>query len=380
MTRLPFAAAWVGCGVFLNVYTTQALLPELSSAFHASSVAVAVTVSATTLAMALCSPLVGVLADAAGRKLILVGALLLLGPACLLIARAGTLSALIGWRFVQGALIPGVSVVMTAYIAEEAPAERLAPTLAAYISGTVLGGFGGRLLSGLIAQAAGWRAAFVALAALDVLVALVAWALLPASRAFVPQRARDAWPALRAHLRNPRLLAACAVGFGVLFALVGAFTFINFHLAAAPYRLRAAALGSIFAVYLLGVVVTPPSGRWALRLGRRRVLAGALSVSALGFALTLLSPLPLIVLGLALGSSGIFVAQATATGYVALSVQRARSLAAGLYNAAYYAGGAAGAVLVGVAYTRLGWPGAVGAVACALAFALGVGLLAWQDA
>lgn len=365
--------ALVGCGAFLNVYTTQALLPRLSQEFAASSVVTAVTVSATTLAMALCAPLVGLLADALGRKRLMVGALLLLVLPCLLMARADSLSHLILWRFVQGMLIPGVMVVTTAYVTEELPPARVPAALAVYITGTVVGGFGGRFLSGLVAGVAGWREAFYVIAAANLLIALVAWVLLPRARNFVPQPAGQALPTLRGHLRNPALLAACAVGSALLFALVAAFTYVNYHLAAAPYQLTSAALGSVFAVYLLGVVVTPPSGRLVARLGHRRVLLGALALSALGFALTLAAPLPLIVLGLAAGSSGIFVAQATTTSYVAASVTHGRSLASGLYNLAYYAGGALGGVLVGVAYTAHGWPGVIGAVGAALLLAA----LAW---
>ena len=46
------------------------------------------------------------------------------------------------------------------------------------------------------------------------------------------------------------------MGATVLFALVGCFTYANFYLAADPFRLNSAQLGSIFFVYLLGVVIT----------------------------------------------------------------------------------------------------------------------------
>lgn len=288
------------------------------------------------------------------------------------------MSALTAWRFVQGVLIPGVTVVATAYIVEECDPRRVPSVLAAYITGTVVGGFGGRFISGLVAEAYHWRTAFEVVAVTNVLAALIVWLALPRARHFVPQAVGQSLPRLREHLGNAALLAACAVGFGLLFALVGIFTFVNFHLADAPYHLGPSALGSVFAVYLLGVVVTPPSGRLVARFGHQHVLLGALGMASAGFLLTLFSDLPLIVLGLAIGSSGIFIAQATATGYVALSVQRGRSLASGLYNAVYYAGGATGAVLVGLVYARVGWPGAVAAVLAALGVAAVLGVRTWR--
>ena len=62
------------------------------------------------------------------------------------------------------------------------------------------------------------------------------------------------------HLRNPRLVATYAVGFCVMFSLLGTFTYVNFYLAAPPFGLSTAALGLLFVVYLVGAVVTPTRG------------------------------------------------------------------------------------------------------------------------
>ncbi len=52
--------------------------------------------------------------------------------------------------------------------------------------------------------------------------------------------------AMPRHLGNPALLSAFAVGFAVLFCLVGVFTYVNYHLAAAPFGLSAADLSWLF--------------------------------------------------------------------------------------------------------------------------------------
>ena len=64
-------------------------------------------------------------------------------------------------------------------------------------------------------------------------------------------------------------MATFLVGFCVLFSLVGVFTYVTFHLAAPPYSLLPGALGSIFFVYLAGVVMTPLAGRAIDRFGHR---------------------------------------------------------------------------------------------------------------
>ena len=84
-------------------------------------------------------------------------------------------------------------------------------------------------------------------------------------------------------LRNRRLLATDVVGFCVLFSQVAIFTYVTFHLEAAPWRVEStAALGYLFVVYLFGAAVTPIAGRWVDVYGHRAGLAVGMAVGALG--------------------------------------------------------------------------------------------------
>jgi len=382
----PLVLGLIGTLVFLNVYAPQSLLPLLAHDLGVSPVQAGSVVGATTLAIALVSPLGGVLADAVGRKRVIVTAFLLLTLPALLAVHATNLAQLDAVRFLQGLVIPLVMVTCTAYAAEEYAAEgdrghQVARAITAYVTGTVLGGFAGRFLSGLVVQQGGgdWRLAFWMLAGTNLLGALLTLALLRPARRFVPARnPRATWADLRLHLRNRALIGTMLVGFALLFTLVSAFTYVVLYLAAPPYRLSSAQLGGVFAVYLLGVVVTPLASRLMARSGAPRTFGVGVAVSLLGFALTLCPPLPLIVLGLALASCGVFVGQAAALGAVQASVTRARSLASGLYNLAYYAGGAAATAVGGVAYLHGGWPGAVACSVATLLLSLVVGLKTWQ--
>jgi len=160
-------------------------------------------------------------------------------------------------------------------------------------------------------------------------------------------------------LRNPRLLANFGMGATVLFAMVGCFTYANFYLAAPPFRLNAAQLGSIFFVYLLGVVITPQLGRFLDRFGFRHTTVVYCAMLIVGLLLTLVKSLPAVIVGLAIFSSGAFVAQAAATVQTGAIAGRARSSAAGLYVAFYYLAGSVGATLTGMFWHWEGWPGCV---------------------
>jgi predicted MFS family arabinose efflux permease len=370
------AVMLAGTCTFLNVYCTQPLLPFLRQLFHASELEVSLTVSATTLGVALAAPIVGLMAEHIGRKKVIVPALLWLTLPTLLAATSTGIWTLVLWRFLQGIFVPGIIAVMIAYIGEEFSGANVGSVMAAYITGTVFGGFLGRFISGIIATHWQWRAAFVVIGVLNFGGALVVRQWLPKAKNFVAAaNVSSTLSDMRMHLRNPRLIATFAMGFGVLFSLVGAFTYVNFYLAAPPFLLTSAALGSIFCVYLLGLVITPLSGRFLDRSGFRATAVLALLFALTGLLCTLSQHLAIVVVGLALFSSGNFIFQAAATVQTGINAGRARSSAAGLYVTLYYIGGSLGATVLGWVWLWHGWKACVGALGCSSLLTLGCAFL-----
>ncbi len=361
----PFAApSWVlkltigliGMFAFLQVYSIQAILPVLMMDFTATEVQAGMVVGATILAIAIMSPFLGMLSDAVGRKSFIVGALLFLAIPTALIAQSPNIGWMGMWRFMQGLSVPGITVVTIAYIGEEFEGRALTELMSFYVSGSVLGGFMGRFLLGHLHELIGWRAGYYVMAGMTLIGALWVGKMLPASRHFVANpNFRSAMQTLGEHLVNRYVVTSCLLGACVLFSLVGCFTFINLHLADTPYELSTGALANIFAVYLIGVVITPLSTTLLRRFGSARTVRVAVIISMFGVLLTLVTPLWGIVLGLAIMSSGVFITQAATISYIAVNVKKGRSLASGLYYMGYYAGGTMGAWLCGIAYARGQW-------------------------
>ena len=375
-----------GIAAFLNLYATQPLLPMLVRIFSASKAAVGMTVSAATIGVALSAPFCGLIAERVGRKRVIVTATLLLAIPTLLASTATSLPMLIFWRFAQGLVMPGIFGVAIAYIAEEWPAANVASAMSLYVSATVLGGFLGRLVAGYAAThqiiasiAPSWRLGFFVIAACDLLFGAVIARWLPPDRkpAVAPSRADGG---MLRHLRNPRLVATYVVGFNVLFSLVAVFTYITFVLAAPPYLLTPAQLSSLFVVYLVGLIVTPLAGIGIGRAGSRTVLIAAVVASMLGVSMTLLHSLPLILIGLVLCSSGVFVCQSASTSYIQTAAPPGgRSSAAGLYVACYYAGGSVSGVLPGFFWRFGGWTACVALVLAVQAVTIAVAAFGWRE-
>jgi predicted MFS family arabinose efflux permease len=176
----------------------------------------------------------------------------------------------------------------------------------------------------------------------------------------------DAW---RVHLKNPSLQAAFGMGFLILFAFIGTYTYVNFVLARPPLSLSPMALGLVYLVFLPSMFTTPLAGRAATRFGPRLTFWIALAVAALGLPLVLAPNLASVLAGLVLIGVGTFFAQATATGFVGRAATSDRVAASGLYLACYYFGGLVGAALLGQIFDRFGWPACVAGIGLALAAA-----------
>ncbi len=371
---VAFGAA--GFTVFLGVYATQPLLPLLGTVFTASQSVLALTVSAPTVAIALGSPFAGLVAQRFGHRAVISGALFLLIVPTFLAGTARTLPALIAWRFAQGLFVPGVYVGAIALITSEWR-ERVGRAMAIYITGGAIGSFTGRVVSGSVAEAFGWRASFFTLALLTACGALAVRASLPRAGSVPPRDDRGA--ASRSTLLDARLVTTCAVGFNILFTQVAIFTYVTFHLAAAPYRLGPAALGWIFVTYLLAATATPVLARGVDRFGSRHALVAALGLAVGGVALTLAAPLWAIIAGLTLCCVGAFISQSASTAYLQVAAPvRSRAVASGVYVSCYYLGGSAGAALPSAVWRVGGWPACVALVACVQVLTIATALRFWR--
>lgn len=377
--RRVFAVFLVGFCAFLALYVTQPLLPLFQQAFNASKLAVSLTVSSATLGVALAAPFVGIIADRRGRKKVIIPAIYLLALSNLLTAASSGLPALIFWRFLQGLLTPAVFAVAVAYINEEWDASETGFVTSVYVTGTVVGGFCGRFLSGLIAARWHWPWVFVALGLLNLTLAVVISVWLPLAKRF--KGVADYRAGIRnmlAHFKNKSLRAIYTVGFTILFSLVGTFTYITFYLAEPPFSLGPTRLGAIFAVYLIGAVITPLAGRWANRLAGWKILSSGLFISMIGILLTLSHNLVLVILGITMCSSGVFVCQIITNRSVGAVAGRSRASAVGLYVTFYYGGGFVGSVVPGFLWKLGGWPCCAGFILLVMLASLLFTLRVWK--
>jgi len=375
------AVPTAGFAAFVNLYSPQALLPTLAHDFSVSAGEISSLITAATAAIAITAPFTGALADVLGRKRLITAAMFAMLVPTLCMTLASSVPQLVFWRFMQGLLVPPIFTVSLAYIGEEWPPGEVTRIAGLYTAGSSFGGFCGRFVTGAVADLFNWRASFGATALLTLAGAVVVATALPRERRFV--RSAGLLASARqmlAHLRNPRLLAVYAVGFGVLFNFTAVFTYVNFHLAAPPYLFPPTLLGAIFVTYLAGSALVPWIGRAVALFGRRRFVLGVVGAWIAGDLLLLAPPASVIIAGLAVCAACGLLCQAVSTSYVITTATEGRSSAVGLYASIFYIGGSAGAFLGGLAWNAAGWSGCVATVAVMQAIVALIVAFAWEPA
>ena len=362
-----------GCAAFLNLYATQSIVQTLAANFEVSAKAAGWSITVTTLAVALTAPFVSRLTGRFEQRTVISAAALLLALPALMTAYASSFAELLVWRFIEGMLIPVVFATSVAYIGDRWRGGTVTEVTSLYVAGTVLGGFAGRFVTGVMTEYVGWREAFELLAVLSLMVGGFIQFLLPDNP---PRVARPAttWSDV---LGTP-LLAAYAVGFCVLFSQVATFTYAGLYLSQAPFDLGPAALGTIYMVFLLALVVIPIAGRLSKSRPQSELLTAAAVLGVCGSGLTLLPSLWCIVLGLALSSTGVFLAQAAASAFTTATARHNKAGAVGLYLTCYYLGGSFGAIVPALIWGRWGWTGCVALIIGFQLLSLLIALTGWK--
>ncbi|HET7275726.1 MAG TPA: MFS transporter [Longimicrobiaceae bacterium] len=359
--RTVVAMLAAGFTTFALMYCVQPVLPEFVREFGISPATASLSLSLTTGIMGVAMLGVSLLSEAVGRRGLMILSMAL--AAVLTLASA----FLPGWttflisRALLGIAFAGLPALSMAYLGEEMEAEALGLAMGLYVGGTAVGGMTGRLLTAWLTDLVSWRFAVGAIGAAGVLAALLFWRMLPPSRRFVPEPGgtRASLAAFTAHLRDGTLLRLFSVGFVVLGAIVALYNYIGFRLMAAPYDLSQAVVGLIFVVYLLGVGASGWAGQLSGRIGRATLLRGSIAVMIVGAAITLIRPLPLIVLGIAIVTAAFFAAHSVASGWVALHTRAGKAQSASLYLCFYYLGSSLAGWAGGLFWEGIGWPGVV---------------------
>ena len=340
-----------------NIYLTQPVLPVIQQEFAVSAATASVTVSVVILGIALANLPFGWLADRYPlHRLIGLGAAAV-ATAGLICAATHYFWVLVSFRFVQGLFIPALSTCIAAYLSRSLPLERLNVAMGSYVSATVAGGLGGRLLGGWLHPPLHWRWAFVTAAVFVMVSAGAAVRWLPGSE--TPVQAASDSEGFLAILSRPELRRTFLVASGAFFVFSSGFNYLPFYLSGPPFSVSVQMITFLYLAYIVGIVIGPIAGAISNRVGNGVAMMGGALVFALALVMTLIKSLMMIAVALLLICAGFFTIHSAAAGSLNRRLTGSRGKANSLYVLFYYLGGACGITLSGWAYLLAGWPGVV---------------------
>lgn len=356
---------------FLTIYITQPVLPVIRSEFGVSESYASLTVSAVIFGIALATLPFGMLADTFPVRPILFtgGSVVIAGS--VFCAFTGSLPLLVAARFLQGLFIPSITTCLVVYLVRSLPLRSLNVVMGSYVSATVAGGLGGRLLGGWIHSPFHWRYAFLTASVLLCCAILAAAFLLPGEEGEPPPREDAGFLSL---LSRRELLRTYFVAFCAFFVFSSIFNYLPFYLAAPPFRASTRVITFLYLSYLLGVAVGPPAGTLCDRIGNGATIAAGSAVFAAAILATFVRSTAVVMASLAFVCAGFFTVHAAAAGSLNRRLAAGRGRANSLYVLFYYLGGSIGITVCGRAYGYGGWRlvAAIGILMLCLTFAAGV--------
>jgi len=351
--RLQFIVFALVAASFTNIYITQPVLPVLQDEFATDMVWVSFSVSAVILGIAISNLPFGFLADRLPIHPIILTGGVLVALGGLVCAVTKDLWVLIGARFLQGLFIPALTTCLAAYLARVLPAARLNVVMGSYVSATVLGGLGGRLLGGWIHAPTHWRHAFVSASILILIATFTAFRWLP--RTLIENKQQHVTISYWELLKRWELLLIYFCAAGSFFIFSSVFNYLPFRMTAPPFGYSTELTTLLYLAYIVGIFMGPTAGRAGNRFGTGNTLLGGVAVLGVSLMLILLPSITAVVLALLGVCAGFFSIHAAAVGSLNRKLSSGQGRANALYVLFYYMGGWLGITLSGFAYKQGGW-------------------------
>uniref|UniRef100_UPI0036F3C357 MFS transporter n=1 Tax=Pseudomonas citri TaxID=2978349 RepID=UPI0036F3C357 len=348
-----------GFATFALLYCVQPMMPLLSREFSVNAAQSSLILSVATCLLAVGLLITGPISDRIGRKPVMVAALFAAALCTIASAMMPTWQGVLVLRALVGLSLSGLAAVAMTYLSEEIHPKHIGLAMGLYIAGNAIGGMCGRLITGVLIDFVSWHTALLVIGGLALIAAAVFWRILPESRNFRPRslHPRSLLDGFTQHFRDAGLPLLFLEAFVLMGAFVTLFNYIGYRLLAAPYHLDQAFVGLLSVVYLSGIYSSAKIGALADKLGRRKMLWATIALMLAGLALTMVTPLPLVILGMLVFTFGFFGAHSVASSWIGRRALKAKGQASSLYLFSYYAGSSVAGTAGGMAWHLGGWNG-----------------------
>jgi DHA1 family bicyclomycin/chloramphenicol resistance-like MFS transporter len=341
-------------------------LPDIARTLHAPTVQAQLTISSYLFGFAIGQIFYGPLSDRAGRKPVLLVALLLYGAASVGCAIAPSMHGLIEMRFAQAMGGAGAIVLARAMVRDLYSGARAGRELSLMGAITGIAPIVAPMIGGILQTAFGWRSTFVLLVVFAVVATAAAVLLLPET---MRQRTRDpfSWSAVGALYRSVATNRGFLAYIGIIStSFVGLFAWVSgapIVMQSGHYGLKPLAFGLIYAVATAGYMFGTAIGtRTVMRFGLDRLIgAGTIVLMTGGFIMVLVVALDLanviwLVIAMTIYLTGLGLALPSAMAGALTPFPDRAGTASSLMGFAQQGSAAAAAAAIGFYMGESAWP------------------------
>lgn len=367
-----FSLFLAGFAIFSSLYCVQPMMPIFADFFHVSPTHSSFPLSFSTIALAVGLLFTGLISDRFGRKPVMVTALFLAASLSIISSIFPLWEIFLLNRVLIGLSVSGVAAVAMTYIGEEIAQKDIGFAMGLYISGTAIGGMGGRLIAGVLIDYISWQNAMMIIGIINLCIAAAFFLLLPASQHFqaYPIRFNRFYESFVKNLADPKLRILFLQSFILMGCFVSIFNYMSYHLLEEPYQLSQTWIGLISIAYLAGIYSSPRAASWGKRFGRAKVLPAMLIMMLLGLLIMLIPAFWSVILGLIVFTFAFFAAHSTASSWVSVQSLQYRAVGSSLYLFCYYLGSSILGSSSGLVWEMSGWIGLTSFIAVILMIGL----------
>ncbi len=350
----PIIVFYTTIVAFFALYTPQPLLPMMQAEFGVAESTASLLITATLLPLGFAPIVYGFLLQSVSAKKLITISVSIIMATELGIFVSHSFAFILLMRLVQGLFIPAIFTSLMTYLSTTSSTQGIGRSLSLYVASTIIGGYLGRLLSGGVATAFGWRYAFLAVFfAMLLNLGLLRWLQSDPPVAF----ARLRLTAITDILRVNGFLRVYGIIFLLFFTFASVLNFLPFRLTEIAGNLSEVRISTIYTGYLTGCIAALFSSRITSVLGGEpRVIMAALCLYLLSMLFFLTDSTALAFANMFLFCAGMFLVHAVAPGLINRHAGSRKGVVNGLYISCYYAGGTLGSFLPGFVYKHFGWP------------------------
>lgn len=338
---------------FAILYEHQTLLPLLAQQWGRSLSDVALLTTVTMLPLAIAPLVYGYFLERFSSRHMLIGGFALLLITQSILSTAPDYSWFIALRAIEGLLLPAIFTSLMTYTSASGGQLSSRRNISFYIAATIIGGYCGRIVTGLVTDLSSWQSSFWMWSFLALIALLALFKLDTDPRgALVKISLAEISMLVAKPINRAGLIAA----FMLFFISAAMMNFLPFRIVELNPHISTGAMSLVYTGYLVGAVIAIFSPRLVILFkSEKRTLVIAVGLYLGGLLMFMLGDIGLFYLAMFVLMAGMFSIHSVLSGYLNHLESKRKGILNGLYVSSYYSGGVIGSFVPGLVYESYGW-------------------------